>query len=124
LEANDGVDTRSEYVLAGTLATRLREGPLPPMQGLDVGVQLAEALAQAHSVGVVHRDLKPANIVLSADGQAKILDFGLARLQAVDIGSVPLGSSDWSGVAEGHRTMGTPPYIPPEHLRGDPVDCC
>ena len=91
------------------------------MQVLDIALQLASALAHAHSLGVIHRDLKPANIVSSADGQVKILDFGLARLEEVEAGSARLGSSDLTSESV-VRTVGTPPYIPPEHLGGAPVD--
>src|SRR6185369_8741218 len=83
--------------------------------------QLSSALAHAHSLGVIHRDLKPANIVASPDGQVKILDFGLARMEEVEAGSARLGSSDLTSESV-IRTVGTPPYIPPEHLTGAPVD--
>jgi tetratricopeptide (TPR) repeat protein/tRNA A-37 threonylcarbamoyl transferase component Bud32 len=121
LETDEGVHIVIEYVRGVSLAARLREGPPPPMQVLDIGVQLASALAHAHSLGVIHRDLKPANIVTSADGQVKILDFGLARLEEVDAGSAALSSSDLTSESV-IRTVGTPPYIPPEHLTGAPVD--
>jgi serine/threonine-protein kinase len=121
LETDEGVHIVMEYVRGVSLATRLREGPPAAMQVLDIGVQLASALAHAHSLGVIHRDLKPANIVSSADGQVKILDFGLARLEQVEAGSARLDSSD--GTSDSVvRTVGTPPYIPPEHLTGAPVD--
>ncbi|HEY2942081.1 MAG TPA: protein kinase [Vicinamibacteria bacterium] len=120
LESDEGIHIVMEYVPGTTLASRVRGGALPPMEVLDVALQLADAMVHAHSLGVIHRDLKPANIIVSPAGQAKILDFGLARLHEVDAGSVPLSSSDWTG--DGRHVLGTPPYIPPEHLRGEPID--
>src|SRR5262249_55818013 len=66
-----------EYLEGETLAQRLKKGPLPPAEALQFGVQVAQALSQAHRRGVVHRDLKPANIMLTNAG-VKLLDFGLA----------------------------------------------
>jgi serine/threonine-protein kinase len=109
-----------EYVPGTTLATRVRQGPLPPMQVLDIALQLSDALAHAHGLGVVHRDLKPANVMVSPEGKAKILDFGLARLHRAEAQSVPLGSVSWAGDAG--PVVGTPPYMPPEVLRGEGTD--
>ena len=120
IEGDDEVHIVMEHVQGTTLSARLRSGPLPPMQVLDLGAQLARALAHAHGMGVIHRDLKPANIMITPQGEAKILDFGLARLNEVDAGSVPLSASGSTGV-DG-RVAGTPPYIPPEVLRGEPAD--
>ena len=117
VEADDAVHIVMEYAPGQTLAARLRQGPLPPMQVVDLGIQLSDGLAHAHGLGVIHRDLKPANIVISEDGQAKILDFGLATVESTD--SEPV-SSDSGSV--GARAVGTPPYMPPEHLLGSPVD--
>jgi tetratricopeptide (TPR) repeat protein/TolB-like protein len=119
VETEDAVHIIMEYVRGTTLAARARQGPLPPMQVLDLGLQLSSALAHAHSLGVVHRDLKPANIALSPDGQAKILDFGLATTTP---GLASLGIDAGDGSSEALRTVGTPPYMPPEHLMGQPVD--
>ena len=120
LESDEGVHIVMEYVKGSTLSAQVRQSPPPPMQVLDMALQLSDALAHAHGLGVIHRDLKPANIVVAPDGQAKILDFGLARLHAVDLGSTPLSSSELS--IDARHTVGTPPYIPPEHLSGAPVD--
>jgi eukaryotic-like serine/threonine-protein kinase len=120
VETDEAVHIVMEYVGGTTLAVRTRQGPLPAMQVLDLAIQLSSALAHAHSLGVVHRDLKPANIAISSDGQAKILDFGLATIEAGDVASMASMSQDAS--SDGARTVGTPPYIPPEHLMGQPVD--
>src|SRR5262249_18985560 len=69
----------TELLDGETLATRLGRGTLPRSQAIDIGVQIARGLAAAHDKDLVHRDLKPDNIFLLRDGQAKILDFGLAR---------------------------------------------
>ncbi|HLM81564.1 MAG TPA: serine/threonine-protein kinase, partial [Terriglobales bacterium] len=75
----DGVDfIVMEYVEGVTLAARLEKGPLPTVEVLEYGIQLASALDKAHRNGVTHRDLKPGNIMLTKSG-TKLLDFGLAK---------------------------------------------
>ncbi len=69
-----------EYVPGGTLEARLASGPMPMDDVLDLGIAIAAALHNAHRNGFLHRDLKPSNVALTADGQPKILDFGLALL--------------------------------------------
>jgi serine/threonine-protein kinase len=112
-----------EYVEGETLRQRLARGPLGVREALDVGWQVAKALAAAHQAGVVHRDVKPENIVLRKDGYVKVLDFGLAKLTAPADARAsrppeapPLSLTD-SGVV-----MGTVSYMSPEQARGLDVD--
>ncbi len=100
-----------------TLRERLRQGPCEPAEVNQLARQIASALAAAHARGIVHRDLKPENVMVDAVGQLKVLDFGLAR---VDAGAV-------AEAAPGHLTregavVGTPAYMSPEQARGEHVD--
>jgi Tol biopolymer transport system component len=116
-----------ELVLGEDLAERLRRGPIPPEEAIDVARQIAEALEEAHEKGIVHRDLKPANVKVTPDGKVKVLDFGLAKAWSGDTasGSVPdLSQSPTlahTGTAAG-LILGTAGYMSPEQARGRAVD--
>ncbi len=107
-----------ELVDGVTLAERLDAGALPVSEALAIARQIADALAVAHQQGVIHRDLKPANIKITPRGIAKVLDFGLAKLNAPehDLAAVPV-----TATADG-VVMGTVAYMSPEQARGTIVD--
>jgi serine/threonine protein kinase len=112
-----------ELLDGGSLADRIRTGPLDIDQLLVLGVQIADALESAHSKGIVHRDLKPANIFVTSRGQAKILDFGLAKIDQQKPGAasnVPTAIADH--LTSAGATMGTVAYMSPEQARGEITD--
>ncbi|MBI4462773.1 MAG: serine/threonine protein kinase [Acidobacteria bacterium] len=118
-----------QYLEGKTLKHGIEGRPLLIEQVLELGIQIADGLDAAHSQGIVHRDIKPANIFLTRRGQAKILDFGIAKLvpqrsmaEAVGVSSVPT-----AGTAEEHLTspgvaLGTVAYMSPEQARGEELD--
>jgi TolB-like protein/Flp pilus assembly protein TadD/predicted Ser/Thr protein kinase len=106
-----------------TLGEMLSAGPLPLDRMLDVAVQFADALDAAHARGVIHRDLKPANLFITTRGHAKILDFGLAK---VELEQQEVAHDDPT-VDRQHLTrsgtmLGTVAYMSPEQARGEPID--
>lgn len=110
----------SEFVDGETLARLLAKGPLPVRKVLDIGIQVAGGLAAAHAAGIVHRDLKPANLMITRDGFAKILDFGLAKSihpQASLAGATPAAAETLPGYI-----VGTATYMSPEQVKGEPLD--
>ncbi|HET9712898.1 MAG TPA: serine/threonine-protein kinase, partial [Pyrinomonadaceae bacterium] len=83
-----------EFVEGETLRQKIRAKALQLKQAIDIAIQIAAGLARAHELGIIHRDLKPENLMLSRDGYAKILDFGLAKLTARNSGRVaPIDST-------------------------------
>ncbi len=102
-----------EYVQGQTIAEMLRDGPLPVEQALELAAQVAEGLAAAHAAGLVHRDLKAENVVVTEEGRAKILDFGLVK---------PLDPGADSTLTEHGAVLGTYRAMAPEQAEGVEVD--
>jgi non-specific serine/threonine protein kinase len=113
-----------ELVDGESLATRLAGGPMPTGQLLDLGIQMADALEAAHAKGIVHRDLKPMNMMVTARGQVKILDFGLAKFEHNEASAQTTGPTappraDLTAVG---TVFGTVHYMSPEQARGLTTD--
>jgi eukaryotic-like serine/threonine-protein kinase len=108
-----------ELVPGESLEERLKRGPLPLEEALDVCKQIAEGLEAAHEAGVIHRDLKPANVRVTPEGKVKVLDFGLAK-PANESGQS--SSTDSVLSTEAGRLLGTPTYMAPEQARGKNID--
>ena len=107
-----------ELVKGRTLASIIPLGGLPSETALRYGVEIADALAHAHRQGVVHRDLKSANIVITPEGHAKVLDFGLAKRSTVSPESMTVAQA----VTQPGVAVGTPAYMSPEVLAGGNAD--
>ncbi|HEV3482934.1 MAG TPA: protein kinase [Candidatus Acidoferrales bacterium] len=98
------------------LAEKLKSGALSEKEISSLGAQIAAGLEAAHEQGIVHRDLKPANVMVTPKGQAKVLDFGLAKLL------LPFDTVTTQSFAESQALVGTLPYMAPEQLQGETVD--
>ena len=111
-----------ELLEGETLRQRLTTGALPTRKAVDYGVQIAQALAAAHDKGIVHRDLKPENLFITDDGQVKVLDFGLARVDVpAGIGSGTQSPTKARPTDPG-TVLGTVGYMAPEQVRGSAAD--
>jgi tetratricopeptide (TPR) repeat protein/predicted Ser/Thr protein kinase len=115
-----------EFIDGETLRRHVNGKPLPIEEILNLGIQIADALDAAHSEGIIHRDIKPANIFVTKRGQAKVLDFGLAKLVAKGIGDRDATDSSHPSLEEPISIVGvisgTPSYMSPEQIRGDDLD--
>jgi serine/threonine protein kinase/Flp pilus assembly protein TadD len=108
---NDNLFIAMAYYRGDTLDRRIKKGPLKLEEAIEIAIQVAQGLSKSHGLGIVHRDIKPSNILITEDGTAKILDFGVATLNASDVEY----RSELS-------VAGTLPYMSPEQIRGESTD--
>jgi len=125
--SEDGVDFIAMEFVEGTaldklLADRKRGQELPLRTMIEYMRQVALALSKAHAAGIVHRDLKPGNIMITTEGTAKVLDFGLARHDPVGANNPEAQHTETMGLTQAGAIMGTPAYMSPEQAAGDPAD--
>ena len=114
----------TEYIDGATLRRKMAASQLATTEVLDIAIQVASALEEAHTAGIVHRDIKPDNIMIRRNGYVKVLDFGLAKLTET-IDRTPLDAEASTRVlvqTDAGVVMGTSHYMSPEQARGKPVD--
>ena len=113
-----------ELISGETLADRIARGPIALDEAVGIATQIAEALEVAHDAGIIHRDLKPANIKVTADGQVKVLDFGLAKALSNEEPMSEATHSPTMSLAATQRgvILGTAAYMAPEQARGRVAD--
>lgn len=114
-----------EYIEGDTLRQKIEARELKIKQTLDIAIQISDGLAKAHELGIIHRDLKPENLMISRDGYAKILDFGLAKLVAQRERALAADSEQKTLLrvnTESGTLLGTVNYMSPEQLLGQRVD--
>lgn len=120
-----------EYVEGQSLADRIARSSMGTAEALSICRQIAAGIEAAHDAGIVHRDLKPSNVMLTRDGTAKVLDFGLARragereperAPGEGLSAAPVGSEDDTALTRPGHSPGTPGYMAPEQIQGRSVD--
>src|SRR5215471_16841003 len=111
-----------EYLDGQTLKERIQGRPMRLDEILDIGIQIAGALEAAHAKGIIHRDIKPANIFITTSDQAKILDFGLAKLAPQNATGTDVSTTAGSDLTSPGTALGTVAYMSPEQARAEEVD--
>jgi serine/threonine protein kinase len=114
-----------EFLEGDALHALISGGPLPPQRLLELAIHVADALDAAHTKGIVHRDIKPSNIFVTERGQAKVLDFGLAKFTAERSGDIDRSSAPTvapAPFATGSGIVGTVSYMSPEQARAEELD--
>ncbi len=121
-EADGGITFIAMELIRGEkLSDTLRRAPLPPLRAMTLATEIAEGLARAHDKGIIHRDLKPSNVMITDDGHAKVIDFGLAKL-VESVGHDAATASIHGPRTEQGVVLGTAAYMSPEQARGALVD--
>src|SRR5262249_28420127 len=111
-----------EYVEGKTLGELIGRTGLKLKEALPCAIQVADALAAAHAVGIVHRDLKPGNVMVTADGRAKVLDFGLAKLTGFASETSENATQTERPSTDAGLIVGTVTYMSPEQAEGKKVE--
>ena len=111
-----------EYVLGQSLAEAIAAGKLSVSDATKYASQIADALSAAHAAGIIHRDLKPANIIVTPDGRAKVLDFGVAKRQPMATGEAAADAPPTVTATALGTVVGTTAYMSPEQAEGRPID--